>query len=77
MGPLIFFIFINDLSEVDSIARITDHADDIVYSYKNVTWENLKYTVVRDIFKILKWFEYNGLTVYQKQNKRALFWVPQ
>ena len=69
LGPLLFIIFFNDITDVIEVAKIVKHADDtVIYvADKDVAVINSKLTKGMDA--IAKWLDQNALIMNLKKGK--------
>ena len=73
LGPLLFIIYINDISNVSQIVKFILYGDDanIIITGNNITEVDAQ---LRDLCKILlKWVDSNGLRLHLKKTKYMIF----
>eukprot|EP00794_Sanderia_malayensis_P014738 gene14738-16273_t len=72
LGPLLFIIFFNDITDVIEVAKIVKYADDtVIYvADKDVAVINSKLT--KDMDAIAKWLDQNALIINLKKGKTEL-----
>ena len=63
LGPLLFFMYINDLPNVSNILSTVLFADDTTYSHENTSYEALVNTLNSELDKIKEWFIINRLSI--------------
>ena len=73
LGPLLFLIYINDLTNVSNILKAILFADDtnLFYSHKDI--RNLKSTLNNELIKISEWFKANKLSLNADKSHYMLF----
>ena len=74
LGPRLFILYINDISNVSKIFNLVLFADDthILYSDENVN--NLNNVVNSELDKLNTWFIINKLSLNVSKNKLYSFW---
>ncbi len=74
LGPRLFILYINDISNVSKILNLVLFADDthILYSDENVN--NLNNVVNSELDKLNTWFIINKLSLNVSKNKLYYFW---
>ena len=72
LGPLLFFLYVNDICNVSSIFPFVLFADDtnLFYSHKNIS--DLIDQVNRELNKLSNWFSANRLSINLKQQCHPL-----
>ena len=73
LGPLLFLIYMNDISRCSEILSIILYADDtnLFFSHKNLL--TLKDTMNREQSKIASWFSANKLSLNIKKTHFIIF----
>ena len=73
LGPLLFLVYINDISNIVINSRISMYADDTVLyiSHKNV--ENAITLIQSDLNRVYTWCNRNKLTINCKKTKYCLY----
>ena len=67
LGPLLFLLYANDLSNASSVLDPTMYADDTNLYYFNIDIEALFSTVNMELEKISEWFKANKLSLNIKK----------
>jgi hypothetical protein len=73
LGPLLFIIYINDLTNVSSLIEVVMFADDTNLFIKEKSIEKLTETANLELSKISKWFKLNKLSLNIKKTNFILF----
>ena len=76
LGPLLFFIFVNDLTKAKSILDPM-FADDTNLFYSNKNINTLFETVNNELVNIKIWFQANKLSLNANKTKYVLFHNPR
>lgn len=64
LGPILFLVYINNISQLNTTSKIFLFADDTVVISAGREWEEVYKNATRDLSKIKKnWFDHNSLTV--------------
>ena len=77
LGPLLFLIFINDLSQATSILDPIMFADDTNLFYSNENVDILFESVNKELVNINTWFQANKLSLNANKTKYVLFHKPK
>ena len=72
LGPLLFSIYLNDLSEIDLNGQIVFYADDCSIVYSSESYEKLELKVSSSLNKIDEWMTKNRLTINVKKSNYLL-----
>lgn len=62
LGPILFILYINDLSNLKIQAHLTSFADDTTLKWSNTNQGNLKTIISEDILKVKDWCDANFLS---------------
>lgn len=73
LSPLLFLIYINDLTEINIEGEIISYADDTVIIEKGDSWEETRGKAEKDIRKVITWLNDNELILNQKKTKSVQF----
>ena len=68
LGPLLFLLYINDISNSSAILKFVLFADDTNIFYSCENFEILCSTVNRELREVIQWFKSNRLLVNLKKN---------
>ena len=73
LGPLLFIIYVNDLSDVSKILEPIMFADDtnLFFTHKNI--KELFQTVNSELDKVFQWFNANKLSLNKDKTKYTFF----
>ena len=74
LGPLLFIIYVNDITNASSILHFILFADDTNLFYSNHNIYDLVSTVNSELSKLCEWFRANRLSLNVKKNKFHSFW---
>ena len=79
LGPLLFILFFNDITDVIVGTRIVKYADDTVIYAADKDLKVIKTKLSNDMESIADWFDENGLIINLKKGKTEslLFGTPQ
>ena len=79
MGPLLFILFFNDITDEIESARIVKYADDTVIYVADKDLKVINTKLSKDMESIADWFDENGLIINLKKGKTEslLFWTSQ
>ena len=69
MGPLLFILFFNDITDVIVGAKIVKYADDTVIYVADKDLKAIKTKLSNDMESIADWFDENGLIINLKKGK--------
>lgn len=75
MGPLLFILFFNDITDVIEGARIIKYADDTVIYAADKDIKVINTKLSKNIDSIADWFDENGLIINLKKARRNLFFL--
>ena len=73
MGPLLFILFFNDITDEIESARIVKYADDTVIYVADKDLKVINTKLSKDMESIADWFDENGLIINLKKGKTS-FW---
>ena len=73
LGPLLFLIYINDISSVIKNSKISMYADDTVVYISKVNLNNAIALLQSDLDRVYTWCHCNKLTINCKKTKFCLF----
>ena len=73
LGPLLFLLYVNDMTNCSSILHFTQFADDTTLAYSCKNLNDLQIILEQEVYNVTKWlinpmFEYNVLGITQKCN---------
>ena len=63
LGPILFLIYINDITKSSSLCKFTMFADDTTLYFENTSAELLNYICQTELKNINKWLIYNRLSL--------------
>ena len=69
LGPLLFTIFVNEMSSVVKVARISQYADDTVIYMSFADKAQAQYWMQYDLDRVTKWLTANSLLVNGKKSQ--------
>jgi hypothetical protein len=69
LGPILFLIYINNLTNLNIQGKFYLFADDTAVLFTGRDWETLIETASRDLSLIKKWFNQNALTLNMSKSK--------
>ena len=69
LGPLLFILFFNDITDIIMSTRIVKYADDTVIYVADKNLKNIKTKLSKDMESIADWFDENGLIINLKKGK--------
>ena len=69
MGPLLFILFSNDVTDVIEGARIVEYADDTVIYVADKDMRVIKTKLSKYMDSIADWFDENGMVINLKKGK--------
>jgi hypothetical protein len=69
LGPILFLVYINNVSHLNTTSKIFLFADDTVVISTGREWEEVYETATMDLSKIKNWFDHNSLTVNLSKTK--------
>ena len=73
LGPLLFLLYINDLSKSSSLLNFLSFADDTTIHYSNNSLINLFSTLNFELKKVSTWLKLNKLTLNTDKTKYLIF----
>ena len=73
LGPLLFLIYVNDMSNSSDIFRFIQFADDTTTSHRGKNKQAVIQTVKNELEKVLEWLTANKLIINLKKNHTMLF----
>ena len=73
LGPLLFIIYMNDLSKLTLTSNVLLFADDTVLYYSNKCVKTLYNTVQRDLDMVINWCSFNKLCINSNKTKATFF----
>lgn len=76
LSPLLFNIYVNDISNVISNSQIFQYADDTVLLSRHLYYTDAVRLLQQDTLEIMKWFESNKLLVNTSKTKLVCFRNP-
>lgn len=76
LGPLLFLIYVNDITKVCEKCDVTLYADDTVLYYSAKTAQLLQDQLNSDLFYLFNWFTRNRLTLNSSKCKFIIFGSP-
>ena len=75
LGPLLFILFFNDVTDVIDGARIVKYADDTVIYVADKDLKVIKTKLTKDMESMADWFDENGLIINLKKARWNLFFL--
>ena len=73
LGPLLFLIFINDMSNSSDKLKVYKFADDANFLYADKNLKSLEFTVNAEIFRVYNWLIANKLSLNIKKSNFVIF----
>lgn len=74
LGPTLFLIYVNNLCNMEiADAKVTTFADDTVILFQHATWADVKSSAEQGLQRIMKWLDYNLLTLNILKTKYITF----
>ena len=73
LGPLLFLIYINDVSNSSEILKFSLFADDTNILYETKNLRNPEYSINKELAKLSLWFKTNKLTINVKKTNYMIF----
>ena len=67
LGPLLFILFINDITSISKLSELIRFADDINLFFRHTNISELFVNVNNEFQKISKWFKLNKLSLNIKK----------
>ena len=80
MGPLLFFIYINDIALSSNLLKFITYADDINTTLNSFEGSDIRLqsnNVNKELNKISNWLKANKLLLNVKKTKFMIFHMPQ
>ena len=72
-GPLLFFLYVNDLPMLSLNSEITLYADDTVITCSDTNVNSVFNKIQNDLYNVKRWCDKNKLTINVKKTKIVLF----
>ena len=72
-GPLLFLLYINDISKVLSNCKVSLYADDTVLYYSGKNMEDVVKVIQADLIRLKSWCNRNRLTINCKKTKYCVY----
>ena len=69
LGPLLFILFFNDITDVVDTAKIVIYADDTVVYVADKDVKNINSKLTKEMDAIAKWFDKNALIINLRKGK--------
>lgn len=76
LGPLLFSLYINDITHVVKGASIMLYADDTVIYFRDACIDRIRDVLQTDLTGVAQWLTINKLTLNVKKTKSLLFGTP-
>lgn len=76
LGPILFLLFINDLSKLQLKGKLRLFADDTSISYRGVSVEDLQLQIKEDVILLQEYFKANLLSLNMAKTKYMIFHSP-
>ena len=76
LGPLLFSLYINDVTEVIERSKVTLYADDTAIYYRSHCIDTIRDALNSDLLSVSDWLKMNKLTLNVKKTKCMLFGTP-
>ena len=73
LGPLLFIIYMNDISRLPLTSNLLLFADDTVLYYSDTCMKNLYSTMQNDLDMVINWCSFNKLCINSNKTKATLF----
>ena len=73
LGPLLFLIFVNDMSNSSDIFKFIQFADDTTTTHRGKNRERVIQTVENELVKVLEWLTANKLIINLQKTHTMLF----
>merc|ERR1712198_437156 len=73
LGPLLFLIFVNDMSNSSDIFKFIQFADDTTTTHRGKNRERVIQTVENELVKVLEWLTANKLIINLQKTHIMLF----
>ena len=77
LGPLLFFIYINDLHEAIQYCKVHHFADDTNYFHTSKSVKNLNKQVNRDMKHLNNWLSANRISLNVEKIELVIFKSPR
>ena len=69
LGPVLFLIYINNISKIQTNGKLTLFADDTLIFVTGATWEEVKNKAEFDLYTLKKWLDQNVLSLNVTKTK--------
>ena len=76
LGPLLFSLYINDITHTVQTAKVVRYADDTAIYFKDPSIDKIKNVPSEDFGKVTDWLEMNKLSLNVNKTKSMLFGTP-
>ena len=76
LGPLLFIIYINDLSQASNIFKFIMYADDTTLFSNLKSFEPKEYLINAELSNVIEWLNINKLSLNKSKSKYMIFHVP-
>lgn len=73
LGPLLFLIYVNDLSNVSKLVNFRLFADDTKIFYAHASIKRIQSTINEELPKLCKWFHANKLSMNLEKTNYVIF----
>ena len=73
LGPLLFIIYINDLSSVSEILTTLLFADDTTMTHSNKDLHNLINTFNKELIEVIHWLNANKMSLHIDKTNFMIF----
>ena len=73
LGPLLFIIYMNDMTKLPLDSKLLLFADDTVLYYSNICIKTLYNTVEKDLNTVVNWCSFYKLCINSKKTKATFF----
>ena len=72
-GPLLFLLYINDLTKALKKCKVSLYADDTVLYYSNSNMDIVRVSIQEDLIELSNWCRMNKLTINCKKTKYCVY----
>ena len=72
-GPLLFLLYINDISTILKKCKVSLYADDTVIYYSAISIEEAFPVIQQDLIRLIEWCNLNKLTINCKKTKYCIY----